>query len=122
MPRVIHFEVTCENPERAAAFYSNVFGWQVNKWGGPVDYWLAQTGQADAPGINGALMKAEGGYKGTINTLDVEDVERYCQMVTENGGKVVAPKMPVPGVGWFAYCQDTEGNLFGMMQLDSNAK
>jgi hypothetical protein len=30
--------------------------------------------------------------------------------------------MPVPGVGWLAYCKDTEGNIFGMMQADKSAK
>ena len=31
------------------------------------------------------------------------------------------PKSPVPGVGWLAYCTDTEGNIFGMLQPDENA-
>jgi hypothetical protein len=30
--------------------------------------------------------------------------------------------MPIPGVGYFAYCQDTEGNTFGIMQEDKSAK
>jgi predicted enzyme related to lactoylglutathione lyase len=29
--------------------------------------------------------------------------------------------MAIPGVGWLAYCKDTEGNIFGMMQSDKNA-
>lgn len=28
------------------------------------------------------------------------------------------PKTPVPGIGWFATCQDTEGNVFGIMESD----
>jgi len=32
------------------------------------------------------------------------------------------PKTAIPGVGHFAYCEDTEGNLFGVMQADKNAK
>jgi predicted enzyme related to lactoylglutathione lyase len=38
------------------------------------------------------------------------------------GGQVVVPKMPIPGVGYLAYCQDTEGLLFGIHQLDPSAK
>ncbi len=26
------------------------------------------------------------------------------------------PKMKIPGVGFHAYCQDTEGNIFGIME------
>ena len=40
MPRIIHFELPADNPERAVMFYGDVFGWQFNKWGGPMDYWL----------------------------------------------------------------------------------
>jgi predicted enzyme related to lactoylglutathione lyase len=42
--------------------------------------------------------------------------------ITAAGGKVITPKMAVPGVGWMAYCLDTEGNQFGIMQSDPNAK
>jgi len=42
--------------------------------------------------------------------------------ITKNGGKVAVAKMPIPGVGYLAYCTDTEGNVFGVMQPDANAK
>jgi predicted enzyme related to lactoylglutathione lyase len=29
--------------------------------------------------------------------------------------------MPVPGMGWFSICKDTEGNEFGLWQTDSDA-
>ena len=32
------------------------------------------------------------------------------------------PKTAVPKVGWFAYCTDTEGNVFGIMVVDAAAK
>jgi uncharacterized protein len=41
--------------------------------------------------------------------------------VGKNGGKTVVPKMPIPGVGYLAYCSDTEGNIFGVMQADAKA-
>src|SRR5207248_9917827 len=40
MPRVVHFEVHADDPERAAKFYRELFGWRVEKWSGPVDYWM----------------------------------------------------------------------------------
>ena len=56
--RVIHFEVSVDNPERAKKFYENVFGWNINKWG-PEDYWLVMTGEKTEPGIDGALKKRD---------------------------------------------------------------
>jgi uncharacterized protein len=29
--------------------------------------------------------------------------------------------MAIPGVGWLAYCADSEGNGFGIMQADESA-
>src|ERR1043165_2576568 len=43
MPRVIHFEIHTENPERAMQFYKNLFGWQFQKWEGPMDYWVIRS-------------------------------------------------------------------------------
>jgi predicted enzyme related to lactoylglutathione lyase len=36
MPRVQHFEISANDPEKVAAFFENVFGWKVTKWEGPV--------------------------------------------------------------------------------------
>ena len=44
MPRPIHFEIPADQPERASAFYRDVFGWQFRKWDGPMPYWLITTG------------------------------------------------------------------------------
>ena len=38
--------------------------------------------------------------------------------IAKNG---VIPKRPIFGVGWHAYVRDTEGNLVGVMQADTNA-
>ena len=42
--------------------------------------------------------------------------------ITGSGGQCVVPKMPMPGIGWLAYCKDTEGHIFGIMQYDPSAK
>jgi hypothetical protein len=122
MPRVIHFEISADNPERAVKFFQDVFGWQIMKWNGPMDYWMITTGPDDKPGINGAIMPKMGPAGGTVNTVDVPDVEAYMAKVERAGGKVIMPKTAVPGVGWFSYCADTEGNVFGIMQENPNAK
>ena len=119
MPRVIHFEITAKDTERAAAFYRQVFGWTIEKWDGPVDSWLVTTGADDEPGINGAIMTEGAGA--TVNTIDVLSVDDFAQQVTANGGKVISEKTTVSGVGYFHYCEDTEGNPFGIMEADEPA-
>jgi predicted enzyme related to lactoylglutathione lyase len=121
MPRVIHFEIHADDPERAVKFYSKVFGWEIKKWPGPTDYWLAKTGEDKEPGINGAIMHRE--KNGTVyNTIDVPSVDESIEKIKQAGGKVITEKMAVPGVGYMAYCKDTEGNIFGIMQMNPSAK
>ena len=119
MPRVVHFEISADDPERATSFYSEVFGWKIDKWDGPQDYWLAATGEG--PGIDGAIMRRDPGMPPVINTIDVASVDDTVGRIAASGGKVAMPKMTVPGVGYLAYCMDTEGNMFGIMQRDESA-
>jgi len=121
MGRVVHFELAADDPERAIQFYEKVFGWQIQKWEGPQDYWLAITGEKGAPGIDGAIMRRSPNLPAIVNTIDVASLDESLAKLTANGGTVVEPKMAVPGVGYLAYCQDTEGNTFGMMQNDPSA-
>jgi predicted enzyme related to lactoylglutathione lyase len=122
MPRVVHFEIVGDDPEALAKFYRDVFGWKVQKWEGPMDYWLIQTGEESEPGIDGGLGKRTQPGESTTNTIDVDDVDAFVTKIEKGGGKVVNPKHAVPGVGWLAYCEDPDGNLFGMMQEDPEAK
>ncbi len=122
MPRVVHFEIHADDPERAGRFYGNVFGWEATRWDGPEPYWLVRTGPDDQPGINGGIMKRRDPRGNVYNTIDVPDVDRYTKKIESEGGKVVVPRMAIPGVGWLAYCTDTEGNIFGIMAPDPGAK
>jgi predicted enzyme related to lactoylglutathione lyase len=121
MARVVHFELAADDPERAVKFYEGVFGWQIQKWEGPQDYWLAATGAKDAPGIDGAIMRRDPNMPAVVNTIDVTALDDMIAAVKANGGTIVAPRMTIPHVGYLAYCQDTEGNTFGMMQSDPAA-
>jgi predicted enzyme related to lactoylglutathione lyase len=130
MPRVVHFEIHADNPDRAAAFYTAVFSWRFQKWDGPAAYWLITTGEA-GPGINGGMLRRPSpaptpGESQCANcyicTVDVPSVDEYLGKATAAGGTVAMPKMAVPGVGWLAYAKDTEGNIFGMMAADQTAK
>jgi len=121
MARVCHFEIPVNEPDRAAAFYRKVFGWKFSKWEGPIEYWMVNTGPDGTPGINGGMLR-RGNVTTTTNTVTVDSVDASIAAVTKAGGKLVMPKTPIPGVGYFSYCEDTEGNLFGMMQEDRNAK
>jgi uncharacterized protein len=102
------------------AFYENVFGWKFTQWGpDSMPYWLISTGEG--PGIDGGMLPRRDPEQPCVNTIGVENLDAMLETALRQGGVCVLPKMPVPGVGWLAYCKDTEGNMFGMMQNDPTA-
>ena len=94
---------------------------------GPMDYWLIMTGPKEQPGIDGGLVPRQGKINGEaviayVCTVDVPDIDATVSAVEHNGGTIAVPKMSVPTVGWLVYFKDTEGNIFGAMQNDPEAK
>lgn len=136
MNRIVHFEVQAGNPERAAKFYKDVFGWEINEWVIPGTqmkdenrYWLVTTGPETEQGINGGLLFRRGPapiegqpVNAFVCTVGVANLDESIEKALKAGGSVAFPKMAVKDIGWLAYCKDTEGNIFGMMQEDKSAQ
>lgn len=129
MSRPVHFEIHATEPQRCIRFYTELFGWTFTKWESPVDYWLIKTGEKGAPGIDGGMVPRRGdaparmqAVNAYVCTTDVPDIDAAIKRIGEIGGTIALPKMPIPAVGWLAYAHDSEGNIFGVMQFDANAK
>jgi predicted enzyme related to lactoylglutathione lyase len=122
MARIVHFELNVKDIEKAIKFYENVFDWKFEKWKGPMDYWLIMTGDDNEQGIDGGLGLEEENFPSVVNTVDVDNLDEVIKKVEANGGIILRPKHAVPGVGWLAYIQDSEGIVTGVMQEDINAK
>lgn len=122
MFRPIHFEIPAGDPEAAMTFYGSLFGWKFHSWGGgPMEYWIVQTGSDEEKGIHGGLMRRIHPEQPCVNTVDVPDLDDAVAKAVQLGGTIAVPKMPVPGVGWLAYMKDLDGHIFGMMQNDPGA-
>ncbi|MFX0075646.1 MAG: VOC family protein [Candidatus Hermodarchaeota archaeon] len=122
MPRLVHFEMNVKDVQKTIKFYEEVFGWQFQKWEGPMDYWLIMTGDESEPGIDGGLGYEEEGFPNVVNTIDVDNIDDIIKRIEENGGEITRAKHAVPGVGWLAYFKDSEGVMSGIMQNDPKAK
>jgi predicted enzyme related to lactoylglutathione lyase len=121
MPSLVFFEVSADDVKRAAKFYSKVFGWSVAPTEGAGDYYMIDTGDEDELAVTGAIMERFDPADATVNTFDVPNLDQFAKKITESGGEVIAPKIAIPGVGYVQYCQDTEGNTFGIMEYDESA-
>lgn len=124
MPRIGHFEQLYDDPQAAAAFYSDVFGWKFEKWGGDqANYLIATTGpDSQVPGINGGFTaKMADIDQPVVNTIVVDDLDVYMKKAEEAGAKPVRPKANVPSMGSLAYYRDPSGIIFGLFQADMSA-
>lgn len=97
--------------------YQKLFGWDVQKWEG-APYWLATSGPNSEPGINGALGLWSDDLPVPVFVIGVDGVDVSLAAAEAAGATTVAPKFPVPGVGYAAYFTDTEGNRVGLFQDD----
>jgi uncharacterized protein len=135
MNRIMQFEIQASNPEQAAQFYRELFGWDIKEWVIPgfeaADdnrRWLITAGSETEPSINGAIVFRRGPAPGEgqpvnayVNTVSVADIDASVDKMLKAGGSIALPKMAVTGAGWVVYGKDPEGNIFGMMQEDWSA-
>jgi len=124
---IVHFEIPANDIEKLRKFYSDLFGWDMNKFPGPTTYYLIGTVPVDEktmmhtrPGVNGGLYERKDAsmpeMTKPVNYISVESVEEYSKKVEALGGKIVVPKMEIPGIGWWAMALDPEGNAFGILE------
>lgn len=122
MPRVAHFEIVADDVDRACEFYRHVFGWEIRRWEGPDDVRIVITGDdRDLPGINGGIVDRRDRWAGSVNLVDVPALSNALLRVREAGGVIIHSCSAIAGVGWVAYCRDSEGNAFGLIERDVTA-
>jgi predicted enzyme related to lactoylglutathione lyase len=126
---IVHFEIPADNPERAAKFYRELFGWKINKWENPngIEYWMVETvptdeqGRPVRQGVNGGLMPRMYPQQQPVNYIAVESVDEAVARAQKLGAKLMMEKTPVPGMGWFAQLTDPEGNVIAVWETDMSA-
>lgn len=121
MGRISHIEIHAENTERAVDFYREVFDWTIiPKSSGGEEYWLVlKMGQGSeiSGGIRPRLKAAS-----NVPQYVVDSVDDASRKVQSAGGQIIMPKKALPGTGYLVYCQDTEGNLFALLEKNFTAK
>jgi len=136
----MYFEIQADEPQRAIQFYSTVFGWKFTEVPGlPVPYWRLETahdagsGSSTGPafgrvGLGGGLLKRPAktpppqcGTNAFVCSFEVKSFDQTAERILQLGGIVALPKFPVPGRCWQGYFVDTEGNAFGIFEVDERA-
>jgi predicted enzyme related to lactoylglutathione lyase len=118
---IIHFEIPANNIEKLGKFYTELFGWKIEKTPAMEYYTLStvpidEKGNPIRPRVNGGLYKKQMPEQQPVNYISVESVDEYSKKVTALGGQIIVQKMEIPSIGWFALALDPEGNIFGLFE------
>ena len=112
--RMVHVEFPAQDLERGKKFWEGVGGWSINDAGMEgLQYLMWQEGDQ-----GGAVFSMEG-ISGTTLYLGTDDIDADLAKVRELGGEA-EDKQPIPHVGWFSRCKDSEGNEFSLFQGDES--
>lgn len=111
-----HFELMSANPVKAKAFYGSVFGWEFDEKSMP-GYTIIQTGQDPPGGLFPSPAASSGACMNAY--FKVADIDQTLGRAEKGGAKVLVPKSPIPGLGYFAMFADPEGIAIGLMEPHS---
>lgn len=122
-----YFDFTVKDLDKAKTFFEYVLNWRFEKFPMSYDYYRIHAGAAGESGIDGGIgaiadTPTAKGRPLTQVTIPVPNVDDCIAKVEEAGGRVIEPKMAIPGIGWFAACAEPGGLLFGVMEADPEAK
>jgi predicted enzyme related to lactoylglutathione lyase len=112
MATIVHFELPSADVQRSKGFWEGVFGWTFAGMEGPFEYLMTK----DEEPV-GAIFQSEDAGNGPVVYFNTSDIDATLASVRDHGGEA-AEKQPIPTIGWFARCKDTEGNSFSLFQAD----
>ncbi len=108
---VVHWELVARDPQRQAAFYREVFHWDIGE--GPIMFVPPGLGGPE-PGPAGHLR--QGDEPGVTLYVQVRDLPESLEVVRGAGGDVVAEPFDLPGGPTLAFVTDPEGNALTLVQ------
>ena len=116
--RFVWHDLMTTDAAKAMPFYKTLFGWNViaHDMGG-FEYQMIHIG--DLP-IGGFIQEnlPKGVSSHWMTYVRVDDLDSCLEAVTDNGGEICVPAMPIPGTGRFAVITDPHGAAISPIQLD----
>jgi predicted enzyme related to lactoylglutathione lyase len=109
---IVHIELSAKDREKAAEFYSELFGWEVQQIP-EMNYATFRAGEGPGGGFNPV---SDDNPAGTVTIyINSEDIEADLSKIESLGGKTLVPKTEIPTVGWFAMFEDPTGNKLALL-------
>ena len=108
---VVHIEIPAANVKAASEFYASLFGWKMEHVP-QFNYTMWEDGSGFGGGFTEPSNDNPAGK--VLVYIDSDDIEADLEKVVSLGGKVLHPKMEIPGTGWFGIFEDISGNVLAL--------
>jgi len=108
---IVHIEIPAADSAKAGEFYRALFGWTIVREEA-LDYTMWDP--AEGPGGGFSPLGEDMKPGEVLIYVDSADIEADLKQVEALGGKIVSPKMEIPGVGWFGIFLDLTGNKIAL--------
>ena len=116
---VVHFEVIGKDADKLQAYYSELFGWQIDA-DNEMGYGVVQREANLSPegiGIGGGVAAGPDGYSGHVTFyVEVPDVEAALAKAESLGGTRTMGPDQVPGGPVIGLFTDLDGHAVGVVQ------
>jgi predicted enzyme related to lactoylglutathione lyase len=110
--KVCYLEIPAREVARSAAFYADVFGWQMRRRGDGATAFDDTTGEVSGAFVTG---RSAAPGPGLLVYIMVDNAAATCRAVEEHGGLIVQPiGADAPQIT--ARFQDPAGNVLGLYQ------
>ena len=112
---VVRWQIVSPEPDRAAGFYQELFGWTLGRANG-LGYRELTSGEKR--GADGGVWPGVPGQAGLVQLfVEVPDVGQYVDKATKLGARVVVPQSVLPDGDTMAVLLDPTGISFGVCRL-----
>lgn len=110
---VTDWQIITKDPDGAAAFYKELFGWSIDTANG-LGYRMVDT-QSDGQGIAGGIWPSPPDGHALVQLfVEVADVDAAVERVAELGASIVMPKQVLPDGDEMAIIHDSYGLTFSL--------
>ncbi len=113
------FEIVGPDPEKTAAFYSELFGWHTETIEGGYITIDAHAGRGMNGGVSTPPPQAEAG-PGSIFYAEGPDIQALLDKAGSLGARTVMPVTEIPDMVTFAVFSDPWGNHIGLIKGDGS--
>jgi len=114
---IVRWQIIAPEPARTAAFYRDVFGWELSA-ANSMGYRELRTGSESAAPVDGGVWPSPPGQPGFVQLfIEVADLDRCIAKANELGAKTLVPKSILPDGDSMAVLLDPTGISFGICRL-----